>query len=86
MTDRMREEATFTASLRYGEVNTDTDATTAGDRSRLTLGLNFRPIETFVFKNELLLQSNGADGSLGRPFTSDWEPETRYVSSAAFMF
>jgi hypothetical protein len=49
--------STFTAVVRWEQVDTDTDdrtkANTAGNRrelERLTLGLNFRPIEDTVFK------------------------------------
>lgn len=53
------EASTFTAVVRWERVDTDTDdrtltvANTAGNRrelERLTLGLNFRPIEDTVFK------------------------------------
>jgi hypothetical protein len=82
----MKEEATFTFSMRYGEVDTDRDAITAGDRNRLTLGFNVRPIEAFVFKNEVLLESNGASGSHVRLFSDGYDPEVRYVGSIAMMF
>ena len=51
------EASTFTASLRWDYVDTDTDGrtrtATGGDQrdlQRLTLGLNFRPIEDVAFK------------------------------------
>jgi len=43
--------STFTAVVRYGEVDTNTDSSSnQSDLKRLTLGLNFRPIEDTVFK------------------------------------
>ncbi len=42
-----REESTFTAVVRYGHI--DLDGTT-GETDRLTIGLNFRPVERAVFK------------------------------------
>ncbi len=82
----MQEEMTFTLSVRYGEVDTQMGVITAGDRSRLTVGLNVRPIEAFVFKNELLFESNGDDGTLERFFTPGWSPSLKYVGSLAMMF
>lgn len=79
-------ESVFTASLRYEEVDTDRAATTAGDRSRSVVCLNYRPVEPFVFKNELLLDTNGASGSLARPFSQGWRPSPGFVSSVAVAF
>ncbi len=43
--------STFTAVVRYGEADTNTDSSSnRSDLKRLTLGLNFRPIEDTVFK------------------------------------
>jgi len=43
--------STFTAIIRYGEVDTNTDnGTNRNDLKRLTIGGNFRPIEDTVFK------------------------------------
>jgi len=82
----MKEEATFTLSVRYGEVDTDMSVVSAGDKSRLTAGFNIRPIEAFVFKNEFLFESNGDDGTLERFFTPRWQPSVLYVGSIAMMF
>jgi hypothetical protein len=82
----MKEEATFTLSVRYGEVDTDMSVMSAGDKSRLTAGFNIRPIEAFVFKNEFLFESNGDDGTLERFFTPNWQPSVLYVGSIAMMF
>ena len=82
----MRDEMTFTASVRYGEIDTKVGTVSRGDRSRLTVGLNVRPIEAFVFKNEFLFESDGSDGTLERFFNPGWDPEIRYVGSIAMMF
>ena len=42
-----REESTFTTVVRWGDIDLGGPN---GDRTRLTLGLNFRPIERTVFK------------------------------------
>ena len=48
---RFSEGATFTAVLRWDKVNTNNDNPSGlGDLERLTLGLNYRPIEDTVFK------------------------------------
>jgi hypothetical protein len=86
MTGQMRREASFTASVRYGEIDTDRSVTTAGDATRITLGLNFRPVRAFVFKNDFLFQANGGDGSLKRFFNRGYSPEIKYVASIAFAF
>lgn len=79
-------DSVFTASVRYEEVDTDRSATTVGDRSRSVLSLNYRPIEAFVWKNELLLDTNGASGALARPFTEGWRPSPGYVGAVAVAF
>jgi hypothetical protein len=79
-------ESTFTASLRYEEVDTDKAAITHGDQTRIIPALNYRPIEAFVIKNELLIDSNGATGTLARPWSPDYEPSIGYVGSANLLF
>jgi hypothetical protein len=39
-----------------------------------------------VWKHELLLTTNGADGTLRRPWQSDYKPTPEYVTSVAVMF
>jgi len=57
------EASTFTGVLRWDEANTNSElAETA--RQRLTLGLNFRPIEDTVFKADY--QFNFEDGKNNR--------------------
>jgi hypothetical protein len=56
------ESSTFTLVARYGQADTDTSGTAVDfaargdayrdDRTRLTVGLNFRPVEKTVFKFE----------------------------------
>ena len=61
--------STFTAVVRYGEADTNTQsATNRSDLKRLTLGLNFRPIEDTVFKLSYTFndEENPAD-ALGTP-------------------
>lgn len=48
---------TFTAFARIGGVDTDTSTTTAQDRHQYTVGLNYRPIESTVFKFEYEINS-----------------------------
>jgi hypothetical protein len=47
----------FTAVYRYGEVDLDEDVTDENDKSRHTIGLNYRPITTVAVKGEY--QFNG---------------------------
>ena len=53
---------TFTAIARWGQVN---GGSTAGQESQWTLGLNYRPIQTMVFKIEYEYNEKGADQLLG---------------------
>ncbi|MDA2911751.1 hypothetical protein MYX04_12590 [Nitrospiraceae bacterium AH_259_D15_M11_P09] len=58
--------STFTGVVRYGEVDTNTQSdTNRSDLKRLTLGLNFRPIEDTVFKLSYTFndEENPADGA-----------------------
>ncbi len=60
-----KDASTFTAVLRWDDVNTNRDvAGGPGDVQRLTLGLNFRPVEDAVFK--LDYQFNFEDGKANR--------------------
>jgi hypothetical protein len=48
--------------LRYDEIDTDDDHTTAGgDRRRLMFGFNFRPLPETVFKVEWLFDLDDRD-------------------------
>ncbi len=60
-----KDASTFTAVLRWDDVNTNRDvAGGPGDVQRLTLGLNFRPVEDTVFR--LDYQFNFEDGKANR--------------------
>jgi hypothetical protein len=73
-------QSVFTAVARAGYV--DGDRTLDGaDQRRLTFGLNFRPTEETVFKNDLLLDRSRGAG------TEDWsDTETGYRFSIATYF
>lgn len=49
-------DPTFTASLRYGFADIDNDNDDVGDKreDRFTIGLNYRPVETWAFRLEYL--------------------------------
>ncbi len=47
--DVLRKDSTFTGVIRWDDANTDSSDST-NDKQRLTLGLNFRPLEQTVFK------------------------------------
>ncbi len=84
-------EATFTGVLRYEGMDTDFDQhSAAGDRRRLTLGLNFRPIEPYVIKTDYRLESNGVDGVSAAPdlWKGDFWTKSRFtfMASVAFLF
>lgn len=73
-------QSTFTAVVRVDQVDMDTDADGA-DQQRFTLGLNFRPTEQTVFKNDLLFDRSRASGA------SEWsDTETGYRFSVATYF
>jgi hypothetical protein len=55
--------STFTAVVRWDQVNTNSELSSTG-RERLTLGLNFRPVEDTVFKVDY--QFNYEDGRNNR--------------------
>jgi hypothetical protein len=76
----------FTGVLRYEEVDTDRAVVSDGDRIRTIVGLNIRPIEALVFKNELLLDTDGASGEVARPFSGGYAPNLGYAGSVALLF
>lgn len=79
-------ELHFTAVVRLEEVDTDLGQLTDGDRFRAIAGLNVRPIEAFVWKNELIGDTNGAGGSVPHPWHSAYRPSASFVSSIAIAF
>ncbi|MFQ5709100.1 MAG: hypothetical protein ACE5HO_16720 [bacterium] len=57
------ESPTFSVIARYGEVDTNDDfVSVLGDRQRLTLGFNYRPSESTVFKIEYLFDLDDREG------------------------
>jgi len=89
-------QSTFTAVVRYEAMDTDTGYRSAmGDRTRMTLGLNFRPIEQVVFKSDFQWNAQGQDGIRKAPhFFQRAFYEDRvggflfdsYVASIAYLF
>lgn len=69
------QESTLTASLRYDLVDTDMAHININDRDIMVAGLNYRPIEAFVFKNEI--QRRDSKRSRREYF---------YVSSVAYLY
>lgn len=47
------QDSTFTASLRYDMADTDMSLTNENDRNIIVGGINYRPIEGFVWKHEI---------------------------------
>lgn len=78
----------FTASLRYEEQDTDTEFVTAGDVSRLTLGLNFRPLPPYVLKTSFFWQKSGGDGVQPHLWTGDFwsQGHWEFLASVAYLF
>jgi hypothetical protein len=85
------QDAAFTLALRYEGKDTDLAYHSAqGDQRRLTLGLNFRPIQQVVWKLDLQENAYGVDGQ--RAPAEVWQPDfwtsgqIRFVSSVAYLF
>jgi hypothetical protein len=81
-------EGHFTATVRYEEKDTDIRFITLGDVARLTVGLNFRPITPFVFKNSFHFEKTGAGGTRPHVWSGDFWKENNweYISSVAYLF
>ncbi len=86
------QEAHFTGVIAYEEVDTDRDHDTTGDRTRLTFGLNFRPIQAVVWKHEVQFNYTGqfVNGVFYRRsffgLGAAPRPAAAYVTSVAFLF
>jgi hypothetical protein len=85
--------STFTATVRWEQVDTDTDnrtiggANTLGNRrelDRLTVGLNFRPIEDTVFK--INWQYNAQNGAAGLTPAGDLGTASSPMDGDGFLF
>ena len=60
------QDSTFTGILRWGKADTNTDSDiNPNDEERLTLGLNFRPIEDSVLKFAYTWNKEGRERSCG---------------------
>jgi hypothetical protein len=63
-----RDKPSFTLALRYDEIDTDDDRTTAGgDRQRLSFGFNFRPLPETVLKFEWHFDVDDRDNPANLP-------------------
>jgi len=86
--------STLTAVVRYEGKDTDVDRiSAAGDRRRLTLGLNFRPVRAFVIKTDHQLETAGVDGgkepaevASGAFWSGGRRARYRFMSSVAYLF
>jgi hypothetical protein len=70
------QQSTFTAVALYEKVDTDTSVKNENDRTRLVFGLNYRPIEAFVWKHEVQRNKH----ALAKDASYD------YVTSVAWLF
>lgn len=68
-------DSTFTAVALFEWVDTDVDFRNENDRRRYVIGLNYRPIPSFVWKHELARLDNAVS-----------DPQYSYVTSVAFLF
>jgi hypothetical protein len=63
-----RDDPSFNLALRYDEIDTDDDITTAGgDRKRIVFGVNFRPLPETVLKFEWLFDVDDRDNPANLP-------------------
>jgi hypothetical protein len=85
--------STFTATLRWEQVDTDTDNRTVGggntlgnrrELDRLTVGLNYRPIEDTVFK--VNYQHNTQNGAVGLTPAGDLGTASSPLDGDGFLF
>ena len=85
--------STFTFTVRWEQVDTDTDNRTIGggntlgnrrELDRLTVGLNFRPIEDTVFK--INWQHNAQNGALGLTPAGDLGAANSPMDGDGFLF
>jgi hypothetical protein len=89
------DESHLTFVLRYEELDSDQAAENENDVSRVTFGLNYRPVEAYVIKTDLQAQTLGPRGLLwaaqgdldedeGWWFSE--RPELTFATSVAMMF
>ncbi len=76
-------DSTLTGVVRYGGKDTNTQLLSEiGDQRRLTVGLNFRPVEAYVLKTDFQLDTFGMDGQ--KTAAEVWNG--RFWSDSAFTF
>lgn len=83
--------ATMTGVVRYEGKDTDVNRSSRqGDQRRLTLGLNFRPLEAYVLKTDLQLDAFGVDEGRRAPEVFEgafWDDvSVGFLASAAYLF
>lgn len=85
--------STFTATVRWEQIDTDTDNRTVGganrlgnrrELDRLTVGLNFRPVEDMVFK--INWQYNAQNGGVGLTPAGDLGNASSPMDGDGFLF
>ena len=79
-------DAVCTAVLRLEQADTNRAVRNQFDVDKVTFGLNFRPIEGYVWKNEVQLVSNDAGGVRRDIWSGHWQFEPKYMTSVAFLF
>ncbi|MSP91728.1 MAG: hypothetical protein EXR79_07985 [Myxococcales bacterium] len=80
------QDATCTGVVRLEATDPNTAATNGFDVQKVTVGLNFRPIENYVIKSELQFVSRSTDGRAHHVASGDWQPEPKFLGSMAFLF
>jgi hypothetical protein len=79
-------DSVMTAVVRYEQTDTNLAEINQYDVDKLTLGLNYRPIEGYVWKNEVQLVSNGTGGVRRDVLAEAWDFTPKFVTSVAFLF
>jgi hypothetical protein len=79
-------DSVMTAVVRYEQTDTNLVEINQYDVDKLTLGLNYRPIEGYVWKNEVQLVSNGTGGVRRDVLAEAWDFTPKFVTSVAFLF
>ena len=78
--------STLTGVIRYSHTDTNVEETNRFDTQKLTFGLNYRPLEAYVFKTEVQLITHSEDGEERHLFSGNFDPSWKFVSSVAFLF
>lgn len=79
-------DSVMTAVLRYERTDTNLAEINQYDVDKLTFGLNYRPIEGYVWKNEVQLVSNATGGVRRDILAEAWDFTPKFVTSVAFLF